>query len=117
VHFAKGYPIPSRMEKINTNYHNIHQKKWHLKTNPSSYLFKQTNCYIHHNTQIALRLCNEVGIYYIWRHDCVFLALTRGIQHHLEKIYAYLPRMRASENPPIITPEYPGYLCYAQTLL
>ena len=40
---------------------------------------------------------------YTWRHDRALISLVKGLQDHLEAdstIYADLPTIRASDNPP-----------------
>ena len=101
----------------------LNLRRWRLKMDPRCPLCGNRQPTIHH----ILSNCSEALQQgrYTWRHDCALKVLARGIKDHLDPdtvLYADLPGMRTSENPPatipdniLITPARPDIVMVAQS--
>ena len=101
----------------------LNLRRWRLKMDPRCPLCGNRQPTIHH----ILSNCSEALQQgrYTWRHDCALQVLAWGIKDHLDPdtvLYADLPGMRTSENPPatipdniLITPAHPDNVMVAQS--
>jgi len=79
--------------------------RWEIQSDPSCPLCHTRSCTVHHIHNCCPTALNQER--YTWRHDSILTHLSKTLKHHLSKeatLYADLPGLRASKNPPLTVP-------------
>jgi len=79
--------------------------RWKIQSDPSFPLCHTRPCTVHHILNCCPTALNQEC--YTWRHDSILTHLSKTLKHHLSEeatLYADLPGLRASENPPLTVP-------------